>query len=178
MIKILKFYNFRLSFFILIFAFLVFTSMLFIYKDHKDDSPVISNTSYTNSTYKFSAVLPEGFAAREFEDAVTGADTVVFENDKGEAIQTLITPMSEDYKILTVEMVKTDVPNLKIEKVESVEIGDDYRGLAFESDSPAFGGASREVWFVFKSNLYQISTYKKFDHILKSIFATWQFNLR
>ncbi len=44
------------------------------------------------------------------------------------------------------------------------------------SDNPAFAGASREVWFVFNTNLYQISTYTEFDELLKGLFGTWQFN--
>ena len=72
-------------------------------------------------------------------------------------------------------MIEKDIPDLLITDAQTVEIGDNYKGLAFKSDNSAFGGASREVWFVFRNNLYQISTYEKFDELLKKVFSTWVF---
>jgi len=64
---------------------------------------------------------------------------------------------------------------MQVTGVQPVEIGDDYTGVAFRSDNPAFGGASREVWFVFHGNLYQISTYEHLDSLLQTMFSTWKF---
>jgi hypothetical protein len=62
-----------------------------------------------------------------------------------------------------------------LHRAQLVEVGPNYVGLAFKSDNQAFDGASREVWFVFRGNLYQISTYAWLDPLLQAIFKTWQF---
>lgn len=51
----------------------------------------------------------------------------------------------------------------------------DSQKADFQSDNPAFDGASREVWFVYNDYLYQISAYAEFDEFLKELFGTWQF---
>ena len=142
--------------------------------------PLLGET-YTNDTYHFSLTLPEGFEARSMKQEV--GETIVFENGSGDGIQIIITPFDEDLHVLTKERVQADVPGMQITDAQPVEIGDPstgsgqvyYQGLAFKSDNPAFDGASREVWFVFRGNLYQISTYERLDELLKKMFSTWKF---
>jgi hypothetical protein len=104
----------------------------------------------------------------------TGADTIILQNKKGEGIQIRISPF-EDIRILTGDMVRESIPDMNIEDVEEVAIGPEHTGIAFVSDNESFEGASREVWFVFRGNLYQISTYTRLDTLLKAMFATWRF---
>jgi hypothetical protein len=141
-------------------------------------SALKSGGAYANNKYNFSVNLPEGFSAREIASNELGGDSqsesVVFENGKGEGIQIVITPF-DDIKVLTADMIKADIPDMKIDQVQTVDVGQNYKGIAFISNAPEFGGSSREVWFVFKGNLYQISTYTKFDTLLQQIFSTWQF---
>jgi len=145
-----------------------------------DVVPLLSK-EYTNDTYHFSLTLPEGFEARSMKQEV--GETIVFENGSGDGIQIIITPFDEDLHVLTKERVQADVPGMQITDAQPVEIGDPstgsgqvyYQGLAFKSDNPAFDGASREVWFVFRGNLYQISTYERLDELLKKMFSTWKF---
>ena len=142
----------------------------------RQNAPTTSSSAldkeYRNSTYKFSLKMPEDFVAREV--ASEDIHTILLENKKGEGIQILISPFV-DIRALTAEMIHKDLPDLKISDPQGVEIGNGYKGLAFKSDNPAFAGASREIWFVFYSNLYQISTYERFDDLLKGIFTTWKF---
>jgi hypothetical protein len=130
---------------------------------------------YSNSDYRFSFMLPTDFTAQEMPQDENGARTFLFQNDRGEGIQIVITPFDEDIATLTKERIQQDIPDLKITDEQPVEIGQNHTGLAFKSDNEAFGGASREVWFVFRGNLYQISTYERLDSLLQAIFGTWQF---
>lgn len=145
------------------------------------DAPYIVpplSTPYTNSTYNFSVTLPQGFAASEAADPANAADTIVFQDAHADGIQIVVTPFDEDTGggyTLTQERILGDVPDLSMSDVQSVQVGDHYTGVAFKSNNPAFGGSTREVWFVFRGNLYQISTYEKFDDLLKAVFGTWQF---
>jgi len=65
---------------------------------------------------------------------------------------------------------------MRIEDVQEVEIGPNRKGIAFLSDNPNFGGRSRDVWFVYKKELYQITTYAEQDEFLKKMFSTWVFH--
>lgn len=127
---------------------------------------------YTNDEYRFSMNIPADFAKRDLP--LDDGTTLIFEDTSGHGLQILITPF-DDIRELTEDRVREDLPDLMMTDVQPVEIGSDYRGLAFKSDNDAFGGASREVWFVFRGNLYQISTYEKMDGLLKAVFATWKF---
>jgi len=100
-------------------------------------------------------------------------------------VQIVISPYGPDTDI-TEAMIHSDIPELKISDAQELLIGEGRKGLAFMSDNPAFcaspepcvkegNGKSREVWFVFGGNLYQISTYAEQDEFLKRLFGTWQF---
>ncbi len=131
--------------------------------------------SYTNNDYRFSFMMPADFTSQEMPQDENGTRTFLFQNTKGEGIQIMVSPFDEDLAVLTKERIQQDIPDMKITDEQPVEIGSNHTGLAFKSDNQAFNGASREVWFVFRNNLYQISTYERLDPLLQAIFGTWQF---
>lgn len=138
------------------------------------EGPPLS-ADYTNSVFGFSLDTPEGFTVGELPPDENGAQAIVIQNDLGEGIQIYITPFPDDRRVLTEADIRADIPDMQIKSVEKVEIGPDHLGVAFLSDNEAFGGDSREVWFVYKKNLYQISTYARLDSLLKAMFSTWSF---
>jgi hypothetical protein len=135
--------------------------------------PPIQN-HYRNDALGFSIGLPDGFVAQESEEE-SGVKTVVLQDAQGNGIQILATPLKQDIPHLSIDMVKRDIPDMVVSDVQPVEIGEGRTGVAFKSDNEAFGGASREVWFAFRGNLYQISTYERLDELLQSMFASWTF---
>ena len=141
-----------------------------------DYSTVAMTKSYSNDQYKFSLDMPDTFAARQLPADDSGATTILMEStDRADGVQVIVSPFSEDLHALTEARIHQDVPDMTISEPQPVEIGANYTGLAFKSDNDAFNGASREVWFVFRGNLYQISTYDRLDTLLKHIFATRKF---
>jgi hypothetical protein len=141
----------------------------------KDPAPSLGPT-YTNKKFRFSVEMPADFKASELppEDD-GGASTILLQNQKGDGIQIQITPVKNAPRELTADDVRLSIPDLKIGDEQIVEIGNNNKGVAFLSNNDAFGGHSREVWFYFGNNLYQISTYARLDPLLKSMFATWKF---
>lgn len=129
---------------------------------------------YRNERFGFSLKRPTGFTVAELPPD-DGAATILIQNGKGEGIQILITPGSSPSKTLTADMIRADIPDMQVRDVQVVEVGENHRGIAFLSDNEAFNGASREVWFFFRGNLYQISTYAYLDTLMQQMFATWQF---
>lgn len=132
------------------------------------------SADYKNETFRFSLDTPEGFTAGELPPDESGGTAIVLQNEKGEGIQIYIVPGSEQ-NVLTAEDIRASIPDMEVSSPEVVEIGNQYKGVAFLSDNSAFGGASREVWFYYKGNLYQISTYLRLDALLKAMFLTWRF---
>lgn len=130
---------------------------------------------YKNETFRFALDVPDGFTAGELPEDENGASTIIIQNDKGEGIQIYVTPAGSDNKTLSAESIRSSIPDMTVSDVEEVEIGNDYRGVAFLSDNEAYERNSREVWFYYKGNLYQISTYARLDSLLQAMFATWSF---
>jgi hypothetical protein len=130
--------------------------------------------TFTHPTDKFSFKYPKDFTVSTIPG--DGNESILIQNAKTKiGVQILITPFSGDDIDITPDIIKTDVPDLKIDNPQELLIGPNRKGLAFESDNDSFGGHSREVWFVFRGNLYQISTYAEFDPFLKGLFSTWKF---
>jgi hypothetical protein len=119
--------------------------------------------------------MPADFKAQELPGELESGQTIVLQNAKGDGVQIYITKYPEDLHELTGDNVRIAIPDMRVVQDQVVEIGEDYKGVAFMSDNEAFGGASREVWFVFHGYLFQISTYARLDPLLKSMFATWHF---
>lgn len=131
--------------------------------------------NYRNDEFRFSLRMPEGFTASTLPADDGGGKSVIMQDSVGNGIQIYVTPETGDARVLTADDVRAAIPDMQITDVQDVEIGDDYRGVAFLSDNEAFGGASREVWFYFRGTLYQISTYARLDPLLKAMFGTWKF---
>ncbi len=141
-----------------------------------DYSTVLLTKPYTNTEFAFSLNMPGTFEARALSPDESGATTILIESsDKADGIQIIVSPFDEDLAALTQERIQQDVPDLTITDSQPVEIGANHTGLAFKSDNEAFSGASREVWFVFRGHLFQISTYERLDPLLQKIFSTWKF---
>jgi hypothetical protein len=122
--------------------------------------------TYTSERYGFSVNYPTGFTVSFFEnpapdDGSFGGDTIMIQNVSagGVGIQIIVSLFDEDGSILTEQYIKEYAPDMVINNVLPVELGANGRGIAFESNNDSYGGASRDVWFVYKGNLYQITTY-------------------
>jgi hypothetical protein len=91
-------------------------------------------------------------------------------------VQILISEFDEPGSVLTTDRIKQDIPDMDIRDSQLILLGEQSgQGVAFLSDNESFAGNSREVWFVYKGKLYQISTYARLDPLLQSILATWKF---
>ena len=130
--------------------------------------------TYRNNDFGFSLTLPQGFSAQSLP-VQNGTHVILLQDTAGKGIQISISPDPNNAHTLTIDDVRRDIPDMRVYDEQPVEIGDDYLGVAFRSDNEAFEGDSREVWFYFRGNLYQISTYAHLDSLLQTMFSTWQF---
>lgn len=129
---------------------------------------------YTNPDYNFSFKYPSGFTVSSLPNE--GDEIIVVQNTaENIGMQIVISSFPSSDIDITPEYIKGQIPDLKISEAQEVLVGANRKGLAFLSDNEVFGGSSREVWFVWNGNLYQISTYAEMDGFLKGLFGTWQF---
>ncbi len=129
---------------------------------------------YTNEQFRFSLTLPQGVTAAQLPFDGKGT-AVVLQDASGNGIQIYVTENVGDTRVLREADIKRQIPDMQVTGVQAVEIGENNTGVAFLSDNEAYNGASREVWFVFNGNLYQISTYARLDNLLQAMFGTWKF---
>lgn len=137
-----------------------------------ENIPELTET-YNNKTLDFSFKYPQSFKVNSVSDE--SGENIVVQNEKGQGIQIHIQTIDDPTNVVTVDMIKKNVPDLSITNAADVLIGRDGKGVAFESDNKLFNSKSREVWFAYEKHFYQISTYLEYDELLKAIFATWQF---
>ena len=131
---------------------------------------------YSEKVYGFSFGYPDGYSVKSTPNADGTGNTILVQNDTTKkGVQILVTPYDDADTTITAQKIAQDIPDMKVLNPQEVTIGTG-KGLAFISDNGAFDGNSREVWFVFRKNLYQISTYTAYDDFIRVLLGTWKFN--
>ena len=135
--------------------------------------------TYQDPTYHFSINYPDGYTASNVDDSSAGGSTVLIQddstNDDG-GIQIFISPYTDPDTDVTPDFITQNAPDVAVNDPQEVDMSaGGGKGLAFESNNAAFGGASREVWFIYNGNLYQISTYLQYGNLLQTMIGTWKF---
>lgn len=138
-------------------------------------SPSVVTTSgqlYTNKDFGFSFIQPAGYTVGSFDQ---GDSTVILVQDanKKNGVQILVSPFDEDI-VLSTDRIKKDLPNITLNEVGSVRVGNAVIAVSFTSNFSTFGVPSRNVWFVYKKHLYQISAPTVSRDTLLTLVSTWR----
>lgn len=135
-------------------------------------SSILNLKTYTHPDYGFSFDYPGNFGVGNVPDD-GGGDTVLIQNPGvGTVAQIYISSFDEPGPI-TAARIKKDLPQTVITNSASAEIGGQS---AFVFDSTADGGQpTREFWFVYGGNLYQITSPKDQSSATEQILSTWKF---
>jgi len=140
---------------------------------------------YANGEYGFYFEYPKDLEVNTFDEG-GGAKTITFRKEKEKkGLQIFITPIAINVKsqsgeqisrnpVLSREQVIKDNPTAVVEEPLEVIFGDNTRGLLFWGSDLSIG-KTREVWFIFDSYLYEVTTYADFDQELAKIMSTWRF---
>ena len=135
--------------------------------------------TYQNQSYHFSINYPNGYTVSNVNDPSAGGSTILIQDDStnGDAgIQIFISPYTDPDTDITPDFITQNAPDVTVNDPQVVAMSaGGGKGLAFESNNAAFGGASREVWFIYNGNLYQISTYLQYGNLLQAMMGTWKF---
>ncbi len=141
--------------------------------------PEITQASQTSSTYlhkkyNFTFSFPSDFKTSNFQEGE--GEQIVFTRSNGDWFQIYITPWDEG-EILTSERIHEDIPDLVIRSPQNVILGPQQKKVAGQHALIFFSkngsmGETREVWFVYHGNLYQVTTYKRLDSLIGQILST------
>lgn len=129
-------------------------------------------TTYRSAEYGFSFWYPSELSVKEYDEG-KNSRTLTFEEKNGEkGFQIFITPYTEDH--ITTERFRMDSPSGVMENPVDVVIGGTEKGTMFFGKHASLGD-TREVWFIYRGFLYEVTTYKNLDAWLSEIMATWTF---
>lgn len=131
---------------------------------------------HRNEVNHFSFQIPPGYSALEYNVAEHNQGAVVVQNQAGRGALILTTPFLEAELVLTQERIKKDVPTLSVRNARPITIANEVTGLAFDSDDAVWDGDAREVWFVHRHTLFQLSALRTDTEALDAVIATWRFD--
>lgn len=128
---------------------------------------------YNHPVYNFKFKYPKDFTISRYPDA-DGEVVLVQNATSGHGFQIFTVPFTDSDTTITKERINSSDPTIKVSDQQNVTIGNSGKGLAFISGSGT--DQKREVWFIYKGVLYEITTFKKDDDLLRSVLSTWIFN--
>ena len=135
------------------------------------------NNTFIHKGYGFSLNFPINMTASNFKEG--DGEQIIFQGDNGDWFQMYVSPWDEDEDI-SVARIKQDLPELVISNPQRVVLGPKQaegigpNALIFYSKDSGLGD-TREIWFIYESNLYQATTYKRLDAMVGQILSTLDF---
>ncbi len=143
-----------------------------IYQPGSIPAPKFSTSTakqFTGPGFSFS--YPPEMNTSTFADEDGNGQTVLLQDPRtGAGLQIYISPFDES-GVITPERIKHDLPDQTVNSPKQITVGG-AAALSFESDD---AGKTREVWFNYNNNLYQITTYSELSDFLDKVLATWKF---
>lgn len=134
---------------------------------------------YKHALLGFGFKYPKEYTISSFGNFYdSNGETILLQNeDKSRGLQVLITPFDEDIT-LTLKRIKKDLPSLSVLEGVETEIGDDGKKVAvviFKSTNNLSSGKSLEAWFIYRNNLYQVSSLEASKELFDELIKTWIF---
>lgn len=126
---------------------------------------------YLHPTYNFSLLVPEEMTIQNYKEK-GGAQTVTFETPDANPprdFQIYIVPYNEEQ--ITSSQIAKDTHGTAIGEPQEVILGGNVRGIIFESENQTLGRL-REVWFLMKGRLFEVTTTAGNDEWLAEILST------
>ena len=126
---------------------------------------------YHSEQYRFSLFYPEAMSVDEFDEG-DGVATITFENTSGAVgFQIFIVPYSKS--LISEERFRQDVPSGVRRNAKSAII-DGVEAVTFTSVD-LFLGETREVWFIYRGHLYEITTLAGVGNWFTTVIQSWRF---
>ena len=129
---------------------------------------------FTHSDLHFSFSYPAGFTTSRLSK-IEGGETIVVQNLTQRAgFQIHLEVYDDQDTDITLQRLNIDISEMIVNEPREVLIGlggNAGKGLAFIAGD----SGTREVWFIFRGILYQITAPLSNDTLLQRVLATWTF---
>lgn len=129
--------------------------------------------TYQSPDFGYSFLYPPAFTIGRFDQGVDSKIVLLQHPQRQIGVQVTVTPLDEKID-LTAALIKKELPDYQVINPQPVTIAGEKKGVVFKSKNDRFG-TSREIWFTYKQNLYQITSYASLDPFIKTFFETWKF---
>lgn len=127
--------------------------------------------TFSHPDFKFSFSYPAGFTASRLPKT-EGGETIVVQDTKRQAgFQIHLESYDDPDTDITAERLARDIPEMIVKEPREVLIGSSGKGLAWTAEDTG----TREVWFIFRGVLYQITAPLSNDTLLQKVLNTWSF---
>jgi len=129
---------------------------------------------YDNAWNRFFLFYPEYLSVREYKEE-NGSFTITFEEKEGgggRGFQVFILPY--EGKTIDKNRFSLDIPSGIIKEPVDIVINGSIPATVFWSTDQILG-ETREVWFIHKGFLYEITTFAEYDSWLAEIMTYWKF---
>lgn len=135
--------------------------------------PLPGHIKYVNERYGFSFYHSPQGKITEYDEG-QGAMTIVLENEQRvRGMQIFIVPYNEP--TISDERFRADVPSGVRENVEMTTLGViGIPAVTFTSLDERLG-ETREIWFIYRGHLYEITTFKGVGNWFAPIIQSWRF---
>ncbi|MFM2357275.1 MAG: hypothetical protein RJA61_12 [Candidatus Parcubacteria bacterium] len=140
---------------------LVVVGLYFYYRGEIKSSIFKDGSVYVDSESLLSFSYPDNLNVSSVKDA-DGEVILLKTSEKGVVIQIFISP-GEEGIVITPEIVKADIPELKDVEMKAVEVGSSRKGVLF-SDSE--GAGIKNLWFAEGNKLFQVTFYEDFEKVV------------
>mgnify|MGYP001575498671 CR=1 FL=1 len=132
-----------------------------------------SQKKFNHSILGFSFLYNKDYSISSFGNYFdSNGQTILLQKDSIQGLQILITPFDEDIS-LTGSRIKKDLPSLVMQNIKEELIGE-TNVVIFESTNNLSTGKSLEGWFIYRKNLYQISSSLEASELFQGIINKWQ----
>jgi hypothetical protein len=111
----------------------------------------------------------------ELEGVEGGRRILVESGEAKKGFEIIVLPFDEEGS-LTKERILADVPDMEMNNVKNISVGNNISALSFESTDENLG-KTFEIWFVSNGRLYEARTYIEYGGEMEEILKTWKIKL-
>jgi len=139
------------------------------YELKKGENPI-----FVDKNNRFSFEYPSEFSISQFGNLEEGETVLAQRSSEKAGFQIFITEFDEPAESLTVEKIRSEIPDIIIKDAQPVNWHGKYVGISFSGNN-SLSESTREIWIVDRGLLYQMTTYLNEQKLLKQVLETWKF---
>ncbi len=137
-------------------------------------APYLTET-YTNNRFSFAFNYPKEYTIEQTPETGAQSTTILVHDAQGNGFQIYIAYQSSLDPIITAQQIKHDIPRMVVLDPQEFQVAGANKGVTFISENVLDHSKQREVWFIQKGYLYQITATLGAQKVLEDILNSLRF---